>query len=135
MGAQRATARRTRRKRSRNDLSSGLTLVGARAGMGGVVREVGWAAMGSYCTPRVVYIAFVARPAYCTLTPLRADASAMACSRSAAGPLPTRAEKSESGRGTPCEQLCWVTRLDRYVATCTHAHDILACCTTRPPVS
>ena len=22
-------------------------------------REVGWAAMGSYCTPRVVYIAFV----------------------------------------------------------------------------
>ena len=25
----------------------------------GVVREVGWAAMGRYCTPRVVYIAFV----------------------------------------------------------------------------
>ena len=43
---------------------------------------------------------FSARPANCTLTPLRADASAMACSRSAAGPLPTRAEKSESGRAS-----------------------------------
>ena len=30
-----------------------------KPGMGGVVREVRWAAMGSYCTPRVVYIAFV----------------------------------------------------------------------------
>ena len=29
-----------------------------KPGMGGVVREVRWAAMGSYCTPRVVYIAF-----------------------------------------------------------------------------
>eukprot|EP00964_Phaeocystis_antarctica_P093741 scaffold60580_cov66-Phaeocystis_antarctica.AAC.1 len=35
--------------------------------MGGVACEVRWAAMGSYCTPRVVYIAFV----YFSEKPLR----------------------------------------------------------------
>ena len=47
---------------------------------------------------------FSARPAYfifsTLLRPLHADAAAMARSRSAAGPLPTRAEKSESGRAS-----------------------------------
>ena len=37
---------------------------------------------------------------YCSLPPLHADAAAMARSRSAAGPLPTSAEKSESGRAS-----------------------------------
>ena len=58
----------------------------------------------SYLCLRQLEAYFSARPAYfifsTLLRPLHADAAAMARSRSAAGPLPTRAEKSESGRAS-----------------------------------